>query len=113
MTGEGCWVHPDGSVYAGGVRDGHKHGRGVLWTADGRSCYHGQWEDGLAVGEGLLLLPAGEVGCFSLHIVIIITIIITVIIISSRSSSISSSRMASLSARASSSSPPARSAPYF
>ena len=63
-TGEG-WRYAgvrytNGGVYAGALRRGEPHGRGVLHPAGVAAArFEGEFEDGRPVGEGVLLLAGG------------------------------------------------------
>lgn len=46
---------PDGSVYTGHVKDGRKHGRGIIKFITG-DVYDGQFEEDLYCGLGTLML---------------------------------------------------------
>jgi hypothetical protein len=54
------WRLKEGSVYAGEVDAGRRHGRGVYWSRDGRRCFEGNWVNGYPYGEGTLLYENGE-----------------------------------------------------
>ena len=60
MTGKGCCVYPDGTVYAGEVLDGRRHGQGIYWAKYGLKSYQGGWMEGDPIGDGLILFPNGE-----------------------------------------------------
>lgn len=45
-------VLPDGSLYAGEIRDGRMHGKGTLTLADG-SRFSGMWVEGIKEGYGV------------------------------------------------------------
>ena len=42
----------DGSRYLGQLVDGYHHGRGELWSSDGRPIYKGDWVGGRREGQG-------------------------------------------------------------
>ena len=59
-TGEGWARYGDGGVYAGALRRGGPHGRGVLHLAGAAGArFEGEFEDGRPVREGVLLLAGG------------------------------------------------------
>ena len=53
-VGEGTYSWPDGSAYAGGVRRGLRHGRGIQTFASSSTTYDGEWRDGMRHGRGVL-----------------------------------------------------------
>ena len=59
--GEGKYTFADGSYYAGSFKDGHFHGKGVLFTADGAPEYEGDWENGYYHGKGKRYYENGDV----------------------------------------------------
>ena len=49
---------PDGSLYAGELRDGKPHGRGIVTFPNG-TRYEGEFQDGERRGKGVVTLPDG------------------------------------------------------
>jgi peptidoglycan hydrolase-like protein with peptidoglycan-binding domain len=64
-SARGVLTFSDGQRYDGEVRNGTRHGLGVVWSADGQVLMAGRWENGLlaepAVTEGpISLAPASQ-----------------------------------------------------
>jgi hypothetical protein len=54
--GEKIHTYPNGYKYDGNFKDGFKHGKGILISADNNEKYTGEWVYGFRDGEGALAL---------------------------------------------------------
>ncbi len=58
-NGQGTYIYPDGSVYAGQWENDKFDGQGTFTYSDG-SVYIGQWENSLRNGQGTFTRPSGS-----------------------------------------------------
>ncbi|MCP3888325.1 MAG: SUMF1/EgtB/PvdO family nonheme iron enzyme [Desulfobulbaceae bacterium] len=58
-NGQGTYIYPDGSVYAGQWENDKFNGQGTFTYSDG-SVYIGQWENSLRNGQGTFTRPSGS-----------------------------------------------------
>ncbi len=52
-------VYPDGSQYDGEIKDGKRHGKGIMIRADG-ARYEGEWQNNKPHGQGTATVPDGR-----------------------------------------------------
>lgn len=51
FEGQGTMIWADGSKYIGEWKECKKHGKGIMYNADGTVAYNGKWEDGEIADE--------------------------------------------------------------